>query len=81
MAGEARPPKFCPDCGAGLTGETAAVAIEEDRTGDGGYDVYCEACGWSGDVWPDDEHGLRAGEESTKSPVDHDPPPDRIRRR
>ncbi|CAN5763095.1 hypothetical protein BH24ACT18_BH24ACT18_07870 [soil metagenome] len=33
-----RQPKFCPNCGAALTDDTAAVAIIDDRSGDGGYD-------------------------------------------
>lgn len=50
-------PGFCPNCAAALTGETAAVAILDDSTGDGGYDCSCASCGWSGDVYPDDEQG------------------------
>lgn len=48
---------FCPTCGAALEGETSAVAILDDSTGNGGWDCSCESCGWSGDVWPDDEQG------------------------
>ena len=58
-------PKFCPACGAALEGETATVAIIDERSGDGGYDCYCEACGWSGDMFPDAEQGAHAGEMST----------------
>lgn len=75
-----RPPKFCPDCGAALTDDTAAVGIFDGHTGDGGYDVYCETCGWSGDVFPDDEQGMYTGEESKKKPAYH-PREDLTRRR
>lgn len=51
-------PRFCPSCGAALIGESAAVGIYDDRSGDGGYDTYCcRSRGWSEDVMPDDEQG------------------------
>lgn len=59
-------PRFCPACGAALEGETAAVAIIDEGSGDGGYDCYCEACGWSGDVFPDAEQGAHAEETSVR---------------
>lgn len=62
-----RTPKFCPDCGAALTGETAVVGIIEDRSRDGGYDCYCASCEWSGDIWPDNEQGLHADEEAAQT--------------
>lgn len=62
-----RPPKFCPDCGAALTADNAVVGVIDDRSGDGGYDCYCEVCGWSGDISPDDEHGRFADEVAAQS--------------
>ena len=53
-------PGFCPNCGAALIGENAAVGILDDSSGDGGWDCSCRTCGWSGDVYPDDEQ--RGGE-------------------
>lgn len=54
-------PNHCPNCGAALEGRYAAVAILDDRSGDGGWDASCRTCEWSGDVFPDDEQvGLRA---------------------
>ena len=50
-------PRFCPNCGAALVGENAAVGILDERSGDVGYDTSCRNCGWSGDVYPDDEQG------------------------
>ena len=50
-------PEFCPNCGAALVGENAAVGILDERSGDVGYDTSCRNCGWSGDVYPDDEQG------------------------
>ena len=50
-------PRFCPNCGAALIGENAAVGILDERSGDAGYDTSCRTCGWSGDVYPDDERG------------------------
>lgn len=51
-------PYFCPNCGTALRpDERPAVPISDPETGDGGYDCYCVACGWSGDVYPDDEQG------------------------
>ena len=53
-------PSFCPNCGAALSSDegTVAVPITDPETGDGGYDCYCPACDWSGDVYPDDEQGM-----------------------
>lgn len=38
----------CPSCGHR---PTRAVAL--DRDGETGYDTYCAACDWSGEIWPD----------------------------
>ena len=52
-------PYFCPNCGAALSPEErAAVKIYDPGTGNGGYDCYCDACTWSGDVYPDSEQGI-----------------------
>ena len=45
-------PKYCPNCGAQLKD---VQAIEDPRTGALGYDVYCDECGWSGEIWPDEK--------------------------
>lgn len=50
-------PNHCSNCGAALQGDNAAVGTYDDRSGDGGYDTYCQACGWSGDIMPDAEKG------------------------
>lgn len=54
-------PGFCPGRGAELVDETAVVGIADDRTGDVGYDCSCRACGWSGEVFLDDEQGEYGG--------------------
>lgn len=55
-------PNYCPNCGEALPeGENFAMPIIYPG-GDGGHDVYCGACGWSGDVLPDSEQGAHAGE-------------------
>lgn len=52
-------PAYCPGCGSTLPGdERTAMPILEPESGDGGYDCYCGACGWSGDIYPDDEQGI-----------------------
>lgn len=43
-------PRFCPNCGAS---GPDCVAIGSNEGG-GGYDCACK-CGWTGDIWPDDE--------------------------
>lgn len=49
-------PNHCPNCGEALEGEfTANAIIVLYRHGDGGYDCSCGACGWTGDILPDDE--------------------------
>jgi hypothetical protein len=50
-------PNYCPNCGAELEGASAVMAVLDERAGDGVYDCYCGRCGWSGDVFPDDEQG------------------------
>jgi hypothetical protein len=55
-------PDFCPSCGAALVGESAAVGILDERSGDRGYDCSRASCGCSGDVFPDDEQGPAPGE-------------------
>ena len=54
--------RFCPNCGAALESENAALEIYDDRSGDGGYDCYCQSCEWSGDVWPDEEQAGNVAE-------------------
>ncbi len=48
-------PNYCPNCGAPFSGEFSAVAISNPENNSCGYDCYCFACKWSGDIWPDDE--------------------------
>jgi hypothetical protein len=61
-------PSFCPHCGAALSPEErSAVPIYDPATGDGGYDCYCDTCGWSGDVYPDDEQGIEETEPTRTS--------------
>lgn len=54
-------PRYCPACAAPIPpGDRWAMPIASvDREGRPvppyGYDVYCAACGWSGDIMPDDE--------------------------
>ena len=50
-------PRYCPDCGKPLplpSGPFGAQAIK-NAAGDGGWDCYCRACRWGGDIWPDEE--------------------------
>ena len=35
--------------------ENSAVGIWHTDESGAGYDCYCSACEWSGDIWPDDE--------------------------
>lgn len=52
-------PSFCPNCGAALPDDDrAAVPIGDPKTVDGGYECYCGACGWPGDILPDDEQEI-----------------------
>lgn len=47
-------PRYCPNCAKALSDEshnTQAFSSGED----GGWDCYCDACEWSGDIFPDDE--------------------------
>lgn len=49
-------PSYCPNCGATLPeAKNFARPLIDDNSGDGVYDVYCPACSWSGDIWPDAE--------------------------
>ena len=51
-------PSFCPNCGKPLpAGPQGAQPFSEDVTGiEGrGWDCYCDACTWSGDIMPDNE--------------------------
>ena len=49
-------PNFCPHCGHKLPdGAHGAQGFTQGRTGDGGWDCYCDICGWSGDILPDEE--------------------------
>lgn len=47
-------PLFCPNCAAPLA-RTLNGAQAFSKDGDGGWDCYCQACQWAGDIMPDDE--------------------------
>lgn len=63
------PPRFCPGCAAPLVDVAGSCAlmpigVPAGRSGDyaelgpddpWGWDCYCAACGWSGDISPDEE--------------------------
>jgi hypothetical protein len=68
-------PLFCPNCAAALpTDERANAAVPiysantNANTGDGGYDCYCESCGWSGDIYPEELAISRPHNTSRTSP-------------
>ena len=47
-------PKFCPNCGKPLRGKNAVQPyVTLDYNTD--YNTYCNACGWSGDINPNEE--------------------------
>ena len=49
-------PLFCPNCGKSLPkGPHGAQGFTNTMTGDGGWDCFCAACKWSGDILPDSE--------------------------
>ena len=51
-------PKFCPNCGWALPdGPRGRQPFSITKAGvtSGGWDCYCDACSWSGDIMPDDE--------------------------
>lgn len=57
---ESKRPNYCPNCGEALPkARNYAVPIVYGES-DGGYDTYCPACGWSGDILPDSEQGVHA---------------------
>ena len=47
-------PNFCPNCAAPLA-ETPHGAQPFTAEGDGGWDCFCDACKWGGDILPDEE--------------------------
>lgn len=54
-------PYYCPNCGIPIRGDMNDMGDDsnrfpiENKQSDGGYDVYCPECEWSGDIYPDDE--------------------------
>ena len=58
-------PYYCPNCGIPIredmndVGENSNRFPIENNKGDGGYDIYCPECEWSGDIYPDDETNKR----------------------
>lgn len=53
-------PNYCPNCAAPLPpGSHGAQGFSKTEAGEseGGWDCYCDACKWSGDIMPDDETG------------------------
>ena len=48
-------PNFCPNCGGKLPDGPHGAQPYSDEEGNGGWDCYCEACEWSGDIEPDEE--------------------------
>jgi len=59
-------PKFCPNCGKKLQDKrgwiipiSLPLSSEKDeitpKVYDGGYDIWCDLCEYSGIVFPDDE--------------------------
>lgn len=63
-------PLYCPNCGEALPkGDRYAMPMYDDKSGDGVYDVYCSACEWSGDIWPDAEQERYVGRLRTPQPL------------
>lgn len=63
-------PNHCPNCGKALPeGNQYAMPIisEGSHASDGGYDVYCPSCRWSGDIMPDAEQGVHPGTGSRRA--------------
>lgn len=60
-------PRYCPACAAplpeGCCGAMLIASVDQDGKPAPPYgcDVYCAACGWSGDIMPDDETEEPAG--------------------
>ena len=58
---EKHPPKFCPNCGAPLKDiveywvDSSRPETPENPYRGIGYDCYCEKCGWSGNIEPDED--------------------------
>ena len=50
-------PIFCPNCGAKLPegAHGAQPFVGTGLVGEDGWDCFCDACRWSGDILPDDE--------------------------
>ena len=58
-------PKFCPNCAMPLH----AVGMETtDPDPENGWDCFCQACHWSGDIFPDceTEEDLSARRDATR---------------
>lgn len=61
-------PKFCPECGSSLPkatwnkvaywNDSSRKETYEEPFREIGYDVYCENCGWSGDIVPDTDRNV-----------------------
>lgn len=54
---EAMRPKFCPNCAAELSlgphrVQKFTTTSDPDLSEDG-WDCFCNACSWSGDIYPD----------------------------
>ena len=50
-------PRYCPNCGVPLSQDPNAAVPFRTRLEGSGWDCYCDACKWSGDIMPDDEEG------------------------
>ena len=49
-------PKFCPNCAAPLptvSHNTQPWGCDAESYSIEGWDCFCDACGWSGDIVPD----------------------------
>ena len=52
---ELREPQFCPSCAAPLREGPRVRRLWHDTDDVTGWDCHCSACGWSGDIIPDEE--------------------------
>ena len=60
-------PNYCPQCGGALPeGPHGAQGFEDTVANEGGWDCYCAACSWSGDIMPDaEDYGMYPKEGSS----------------